>query len=65
MSEIIYTTTSTELTSVADAIRSKGNTSESLEYPDGFVEAIEAIEGGGVEHYILSHYLRVLMPLNL
>lgn len=47
MSEIIYTTTSTELTSVANAIRSKGNTSESLEYPDSFVEAIEAIEGGG------------------
>lgn len=46
-----YLTTDTELTSVADAIRAKGGTSDSLTYPDGFVSAIEAIPtgGGGVE----------------
>ena len=42
-----YITTDTELTSVADAIRSKGGTSDKLAYPDGFVSAIGAIETGG------------------
>ena len=35
-----------DLTSVADAIRSKGGTSEVLAFPAGFVSAIEAIEAG-------------------
>lgn len=38
-----YITTDTELTSIANAIRTKGGTSASLTYPDGFVSAIEAI----------------------
>ena len=36
-----------DLTSVADAIRSKGGTSEALAFPAGFVSAIAAIEAGG------------------
>lgn len=36
-----------DLTSVADAIREKGGTSETLSFPDGFTEAIAAIESGG------------------
>ena len=36
-----------DLTSVADAIRSKGGTSEALAFPAGFVSAIKAIEAGG------------------
>lgn len=46
-----YLTTDTELTSVANAIRTKGGTSAQLVYPAGFVSAIEAIPtgGGGVE----------------
>ena len=42
----------TNLASVADAIRSKGGTSDALVFPDGFVSAISAIqtgEGGGSE----------------
>lgn len=35
------------LVSVADAIREKGNTAESLEFPNGFVGGINAIESGG------------------
>lgn len=35
------------LVSVADAIREKGGTSESLEFPQGFVDAVGAIESGG------------------
>lgn len=35
------------LVSVADAIREKGGTTESLEFPQGFVEAVGAIESGG------------------
>ena len=36
-----------DMTTVADAIRSKGGTSEALAFPAGFVSAIEAIEAGG------------------
>ena len=35
------------LSSVADAIRSKGGTSDALVFPDGFVSAISAIQTGG------------------
>lgn len=41
-----YLTTDTELTSIADAIRTKGGTSASLVYPAGFISAINAISGG-------------------
>ena len=37
----------TSLASVADAIRSKGGTSDALVFPDGFVSAISAIQTGG------------------
>lgn len=36
-----------DLTSVANAIRTKGGTSASLAFPAGFVSAIQAISGGG------------------
>ena len=36
-----------DLTSVADAIREKGGTSEELTFPGGFVDAIGNISGGG------------------
>lgn len=42
-----YLVTDTELTSVADAIRTKGGTSASLAFPTGFVDAIDAISTGG------------------
>ena len=42
-----YTTTASELTSIADAIRAKGGTSSSLVYPSGFISAISAIPAGG------------------
>lgn len=35
------------LATVADAIRSKGGTTEPLAFPDGFVSAISAIQAGG------------------
>ena len=38
-----YLTTDTELTSVANAIREKGGTSSTLEYPQGFIDAIQNI----------------------
>ena len=46
MPDTLYTTLSSELTSVADAIRSKGGTSESLAYPAGFVTAINNLPTG-------------------
>lgn len=42
-----YLTTDTDLEAVADAIRNKGGTSAPLSFPQGFVEAVEAIEAGG------------------
>lgn len=37
-----YVVRDTQLTSVADAIRAKGGTSDPLAFPDGFVSAVEA-----------------------
>ena len=42
-----YLTLKSELTSVANAIRAKGGTTNPLIYPDGFVTAIQAIQTGG------------------
>jgi hypothetical protein len=42
-----YLTTDTDLTAVADAIREKGGTSAALVWPQGYVDAIGAIESGG------------------
>lgn len=44
-----YVVSDTSLGSVADAIRTKGGTSAPLEYPQGFIDAIGAISGGGDE----------------
>jgi hypothetical protein len=42
-----YLVTDTELTSVANAIRTRGGTQAQLEWPNGFVSAIAAIPSGG------------------
>ena len=42
-----YIVTDTELTSIADAIRTKGGTQADLVFPTGFVTAIGNISGGG------------------
>lgn len=42
-----YIATDTDLTAVANAIRTKGGTSAQLTFPQGFVDAIAAISGGG------------------
>lgn len=42
-----YLATDTDLTAVANAIRTKGGTSEQLEFPQGFLDAIDGISGGG------------------
>ena len=42
-----YITTDTDLTSVANAIRTKGGTSAALEWPSGFSSAIAAIPSSG------------------
>lgn len=46
-----------DLTAVADAIRTKGGTSEALTFPDGFVDAVAAIEAGGGGGEDLLHAL--------
>lgn len=42
-----YLAKSEDLTAVADAIRAKGGTDAQLTFPDGMVDAINAIEIGG------------------
>lgn len=50
-----YKTTDTELTSIANAIRTKGGTSAQLTFPSGFISAIEAItSGGGASNYTIT-----------
>ena len=41
-----YTVNAADLTAVADAIRAKSGTSESLSFPDGFTATIAAITAG-------------------
>lgn len=42
-----YSVADSELTSIANAIRTKGETSDGLVFPTGFVSAINAIETDG------------------
>ena len=42
-----YLATDTDLTAVANAIRTKGGTSAQMAFPDGFVSAVNAIPTGG------------------
>ena len=42
-----YIVQGSDLTSIANAIRTKGSTSEQLAFPTGFVSAIEALPSGG------------------
>lgn len=42
-----YLVNSSDLTAVADAIRTKGGTSDALPFPGGFVSAVQAIQAGG------------------
>lgn len=47
MTDTMYKVTGTQLTSIANTIRSKGDTSEQLSFPDDFVSAIQNINSGG------------------
>lgn len=42
-----YKVSDNSLTSVAEAIRTKGGTTEGLQFPDGFVQAISSLSTGG------------------
>jgi hypothetical protein len=55
-----YLTTDTDLTAVADAIREKGGTSAPLAFPQGFVDAIDAIETGGGDDYLSKRITNTL-----
>ena len=46
MPETAYMANTTDLTAVANAIRTKGGTSEQLSFPNGFVSAIDGLGGG-------------------
>ena len=54
------------LTAVADAIRTKGGTTDPLTFPDGFVSAINGIDVGGetIESYrsVFDRSIRILTP---
>lgn len=56
---MIYTTTDTELTSVADAIRSKTGKSSSISFPNGFVSEIGSISGGSSDWEDITSSLTV------
>lgn len=46
-----YLTNDVDLTSIADAIRTKGGTSASLVYPAGYINAINALPIGTLQSY--------------
>lgn len=48
-----YIVTDTELTSIADTIRTKSGQSGSLSFPNEFISGIESIGGGGESSYEL------------
>lgn len=58
----------TDLTAVANAIRTKGDTSAALAFPTGFVDAVEAIEtgggGGGDPQYGLITEINISSPVS-
>lgn len=47
-----YKVTDTELTSIANAIRTKGGTQTQLEFPSEFISAIGNISGGGTKNIL-------------
>lgn len=50
-----YSVNQSDLVSVANAIRTKGGTSETLVFPAGFVSAVQAIQaGGGISNNIVA-----------
>lgn len=51
----VYLVKRSELESVANAIRTKGETSSPLEFPADFVSAINAIETGGLQKITISN----------
>lgn len=54
-----------DLTAVADAIREKGGTTDALSFPNGFVEAVGAIQAdGGSTEDVLDSYLNGTMNGN-
>lgn len=52
-----YLVNSADLTAVADAIRAKGGKSEALSFPDGFVDAVGAIETGSGDPYDVARQI--------
>lgn len=45
-----YAVNQADLAAVADAIRAKGGTPDALAFPDGFVDAVGAIQTGGMDY---------------
>lgn len=54
-----YLTTDTDLTAVANAIRSKGGTSGALSFPNGFISAIQNLGGDGLTNEIKQALLQI------
>lgn len=52
-----YLVDGADLTSIANAIRTKGGTSAQLAFPQGFADAIAAIPTGGGEQYLTAEYV--------
>lgn len=55
----------TSLTSIAEAIRTKGGTTNKLVFPAGFISAIEAIEAGGGGRNLVTGEVTFESDLNL
>ena len=55
-----YIATDTDLTAVANAIRTKGGTAAQLEFPSGFANAINAIPTVGLSQTVAALLMSIL-----
>ena len=56
-----YLVNSIDITAVADAIRAKGGTSDALTFPNGFINAVDAIADVG-EIMLETSSLELVIP---
>lgn len=60
-----YIVKDTELTSVANAIRTAGGTNSLLNFPNGFVSAVNNISGGGSSDFSTAEVTLTISTLGL
>jgi hypothetical protein len=53
------------LTTMANIIRSKTGYTESITFPEGFITALDAVSGAGIEEYIKNENMDITIPSDI